>query len=85
MVKMNAGFDPKKGQVHNVISVKIGGVEQQLAHFRIIRNYMRVVAEAEAEGGYTVEISSPEKDQAQLRCMFCFPSGGTRTFGISRV
>ncbi len=40
MVKEDSGFDLKKTQAHDIIIAKTGGVEQYLAHFRVIRSYM---------------------------------------------
>ncbi len=50
MVKEDTGFDLKKTQAHDIIMAKTGGVEQYLAHFRVIRSYMREVSKADAEG-----------------------------------
>ncbi len=40
----------KIGQVHKIISSKFEGVEQHMAHFSIIRNYMKAEANADAWG-----------------------------------
>ncbi len=34
-----------------------GGVVQYLAHFRVIRSYMREVSKADAEGHYIVDVA----------------------------
>ncbi len=80
MVKKGTGFDLKKGQVRTIISAKIGGVEQHLAHVCIIRSYMHALAKADADGRYTVEVAPLADSQVQFIQVFCCQSGGIRTF-----
>ncbi len=89
MVKEDAVIDLMKYQAPGIISAKIGGVEQHLAHFRIIWSYMREVAKADIDGHYTVEVAPLPDGEEQFLRLFCCPSGCTRTFqtfdGLSSV
>ncbi len=79
IVKKDAGLDLKPSQVHRIIRAKVGG-EQHLAHFRIIRNYIRAIAESDEDGRYTVEATPLGNGQLQFKRLFCCPSGCSRTF-----
>ncbi len=78
MVNEDTRFDLKTSQAHRIISAKIGGVEQHLAHFRIIRSYMREVSKAYSDGRYAVYFAS--LPGGQFLRLFCCTSGCTRTF-----
>ncbi len=55
-------------------------MEQHLAHFRIIRSYMREMAKADIDGRYAAEFAPLPDVQEQFLPLFCGPSGCTRTF-----
>ncbi len=42
-------------------------MEQYLAHFRVIRSYMREVSKADAEGHYIVDVAPLPDGQMQFR------------------
>ncbi len=60
----------------------IGGVEQHLAHLRIIRRCMRELAKADADGHYDVDVPPLPDAQVQFLPLLCCPSACTRTFQI---
>ncbi len=57
-------------------------MEEHLANFRVIRNYVKIVADVEIEGRYNVEVILLKDGQTQfLRLFFC-PYGCVRTLRL---
>ncbi len=83
MLKKDEGLDMKTGKVNKIIIGKAGLVEHPMAHFRIIRNYMKAVANGDAGGCYKVEVTTLLDVQVQFLRLFCSPSGCNAPSGTS--
>ncbi len=57
MVKEDVGIDLKKSQAHKNIRENIGGLEQHLAYFCIIRSYMCALADVDDEGRFVGDVA----------------------------